>query len=168
MDPAPRVQNGFILTPVWTPLRPWPSQTWDALQQDGTTSHMSPELQWSLGRIYQLTRLMRRRNDQTEDAQARLRLASQAVELTPEIRADLLQDIWSQSNRSNSGAEISSQIIARMRAAGLAPSDEEIDVKLAERNYLADSYVQLCKQNGLPVGEWKSVVAKVHLAAFRQ
>jgi len=138
------------------------------LQQDGTTSHMSPELQWSLGRIYQLTSLMRRRNDQTEDAQARLRLASQPVELTPEIRADLLQDIWSQTNRSNSGAEISSQIIARMRAAGLAPSDEEIDVKLAERNYLADSYVQLCKQNGLPVGEWKSVVAKVHLAAFMQ
>ena len=156
------------MTPVWTPLRPWPAQTWDALQQDGTTSHMSPELQWSLGRIYQLTSLMRRRNDQTEDAQARLRLASQPVELTPEIRADLLQDIWSQTNRSNSGAEISSQIIARMRAAGLAPSDEEIDVKLAERNYLADSYVQLCKQNGLPVGEWKSVVAKVHLAAFMQ
>jgi len=122
MDPAPRVQNGFILTPVWTPLRPWPSQTWDALQQDGTTSHMSPELQWSLGRIYQLTSLMRRRNDQTEDAQARLRLASQAVELTPEIRADLLQDIWSQSNRSNSGAEISSQIIARMRAADVPGS----------------------------------------------
>ena len=168
MEPVPLVQNGFISTPVWTPLRPWPAQTWEALQQDGTTGHMSPQLQWSLGRIYQLTSLMRRRNDQTEDAQARLRLASQPVELTPEIRASLLQDIWSQSNRSESGAENSSQNIARIRYAGLAPSDEEIDAKLAARNYLSDSYVQLCKQISLPIGDWKAVVAKVRLPGFRQ
>ena len=162
-DPATMIHSSGFITTVRMPSRPWPSQTWEALQQDGTSNHMSGDVQAMLGRTYQKTMILRDLNTKSEDRQGSLRLLGYPIELTADIKADLLRDIWSQLQRTQTSALNAGQTLALFRLIEFAPSFDEIERR---RTILTPwqvgnlTSIEFCKNNNLPLADWKLEIAK--------
>ena len=167
---VPLYRDQYSATAVKMPRRNWPSHTWEAMLQDGTANHLSGDMQLTIDHIYQQVAQMRERRAGADERVPALRLAGYPGTITPEIRANLLEGVWSQSERVNSGRGIAAQIIARVRSIGMIESDAAIDERLeamAKGNGMNQSTLAYCRSRGLPLADWKAEVAKVRLTAVQ-
>ena len=165
-NPAPIIRSGPFVTTLRMPTRYWPSQTWEALQQDGTSNHFPGDVQAQLGQIYQKVILLREMNVKSEDRQGSLQLLGYPMELSSDLKAGLLRDIFGQSQRTQSSALNSAQALAQFRNIEFAPSNDEIEERRASLTPGKANGVttfQYCKQNNLPLADWRAEVAKVKI-----
>jgi len=164
LDPAPFIETGSFKSTMRLPNRSWPSQTWEALQQDGTSSHLSGDIQAQLGRIYQKILFIRDLGTKSDDRRGVFTMFGFPVELTPEIKAEFLRDILNQHQRMQFSALNSAQTLAIFRRLDFAPSEDQIETRrrdLTTGNKGAVSSVEYCRANNLPLADWRAEVAKV-------
>ena len=162
-DPAPLIHSGGIITTLRVPSRTWPSQTWEALQQDGTSNHMLGDVQATLGRVYQKTIIMRDSTIKSEDSQGSFRLLGYPIELTADIKADLLRDIGNQFERTKTNAFLAGQTLAQFQKLKFAPSYDEIEHRrgsLTPWQKQSLTTVKYCKQANLPLANWQAEITK--------
>ncbi|MDF8332563.1 hypothetical protein [Novosphingobium cyanobacteriorum] len=165
IDPVPLVRSpGLPETVVRMPMRVWSAQTWQTLQQDGTANHLTNDQQNNLNITYQQLDSIQRFNIASLEGWSRLRLAAYPVALSPELRADLLRDIWAQQVRTRAGSLIALQMLARIRRLEFAPSDAEINDRLRRLHTGTAQTVDYCKAGGLPLDDWRQRVAALPAA----
>lgn len=163
LDPAPLILSGQGLTTLRFPSRPWTAQTWEALQQDGTSNHMSGEVQATLGQIFEKVGQLRDLNVKSDDGMGKLRLLGQPIVLSPELTADLLAALWGQSMRSQVSSLNSSQTLMLYRRITFAPSFDEIEARqqaLTPGRSGDLRTLQYCRIQGLPIANWRADVEK--------
>ena len=144
------------------PTRPYARNIWLALQQDGTTAHLSLDRQRYLGSFYGYVDTMAVSSLASGDASGRLLLLGYPGTLTAQTRSDLLQITTEQYRRTQAASRIAAQMIATLRDIGLAPTREEIAarVRRASNTFSSDT-IGFCRARGLPLGDWEAAVARV-------
>lgn len=164
LDPAPLIETGSYKSTMRIPQRAWLSQSWEALQQDGTSSHLSGDTQAQLGRIYQKILFVRDLSNKTDDRRGVFTMFGFPVVLTAEIKAEFLRDIMNQHQGMQFSALNSAQTLAIFRKLDFAPSEDQIEARrleLTTGNKSAVSSVEYCRANNLPLADWRTEVAKV-------
>ena len=159
------IETRLGATTLWKPNRPWSSQTWDALRQDGTVNHLSAKDQLLLGGLYTQIQVMAE-NDRISFGKAGVfRLLAYPIPLDAATRANLLQEIGAQSYRTQFDMVLAAQLIGKMRDGGLSPGDDKIDAG-ADRLRLAPSTAQqFCIDHHLPLQDWRPIVERYRIRA---
>lgn len=160
IDPVPLVQAGPLPeTTVRMPVRVWPAQTWESLRQDDTSNHFPVEEQNRINEIYESVQLLRELTDESVEEWGALRIAGYKVPLTPQLRADVLRDMWKQQMRSRSQTLIATQVLASIRALGLAPTGAEIDQGVEALRGTVTATKRYCQSAKLPIADWRTALA---------
>ena len=161
LDPSPLISTGQGLTTLRFPSRPWTAQTWDALQQDGTSNHMPGAVQATLGQIFEKVGQLRDFNVKSDDGLGKLRLLGQPIALSPELKADLLSALWGQVQRSQASSLTASQTLMLYRKIDFAPTFDEIEARqqaLTPGRSGDLRTLQYCRSQGLPIASWRADV----------
>lgn len=160
-DPAPLISSGLGVTTLRFPTRPWTAQTWEALQQDGTSNHLPGDVQASLGQIFEKVTQLREINVKSDDELGTLRLLGEPIALSPDLKAELMSGLWSQLQRSQTGALNSSQTLRLYKGIAFAPAFDEIDArqKALTPGRSGDlRTIEYCRSQGLPLADWRADV----------
>jgi hypothetical protein len=163
LDPAPLIPTGMGFTTLRFPTRPWTAQTWEALQQDGTSNHMSGDVQAKLGLLFEKVRQLRDITVKSDDGLGTLRLLGQPIALSPDLKADLQAALWAQLLRSETSSLNASQTLMLYRQIDFAPSFDEIE---ARQEVLTPGRsgdlrtLDYCRREGLPIADWRADVEK--------
>lgn len=163
LDPAPLISTGLGVTTLRFPTRPWTAQTWQALQQDGTSNHMPGDVQAMLGEIFEKVGQLRDINVKSDDGLGTLRLLGQPIALSPELKAELLSALWGQLLRSQRSSLNASQTLKLYPKIDFAPTYDEIEARqqaLTPGRSGDLRTLQYCRSQGLPIADWRTDVEK--------
>lgn len=141
------------------PTRSWVSNTWEALLQDGTASHLTEREQRYIGSFYGQASVMMGQVIKSGDAMGQMIATSFPAQLGQPARDQLLIAIAEQYRRTQYMGRLSGQMMATMRDLGLQPSDAQVADQLG-RTY-ASNTLGYCKAQGLPVEDWHKAMARV-------
>lgn len=161
LDPAPLIATGQGITTLRFPSRPWTAQTWEALQQDGTSNHLPGNDQANLGQIFEKVTQLRDINVKSDDVLGTLRLFGQSIELSPALKAELMSELWGQLQRSQASSLNASQTLALYRQVKFAPTFDEIEARqqaLTPGRSGDLRTLQYCRNEGLPIADWRADV----------
>lgn len=161
LDPAPLISTGQGVTTLRFPSRPWTAQTWEALQQDGTSNHLPGNVQATLGQIFEKVTQLRDINVKSDDGQGMLRLLGQKIALSSELEAELLSLLWGQLQRSQASSLNASQTLMLYRKIDFAPTFDEIEARqqaLTPGRSGDLRTLQYCRSQGLPIADWRAEV----------
>ena len=161
LDPAPLISTSQGVTTLRFPSRPWTAQTWEALQQDGTSNHLPGDVQATLGQIFEKVGQLRDLNVKSDDGLGKLRLLGQPIALSPELKAELLSALWGQVQRSQVSSLNSSQTLMLYRQIDFAPTFDEIEARqqaLTPGRNGDLRTLHYCRSQGLPIGDWRADV----------
>ena len=161
LDPSPLISTSQGVTTLRFPSRPWTTQTWEALQQDGTSNHLPGDVQATLGQIFEKVGQLRDLNVKSDDGLGKLRLLGQKMALTPELKADLLSALWGQVQRSQVSSLNASQTLVLYRKIDFAPTFDEIETRQAALTPGRSGdlrTLQYCRSQGLPIADWRADV----------
>ena len=151
------------MTTLRFPSRPWTAQTWEALQQDGTSNHLPGDVQATLGQIFEKVGQLGDLNVKSDDGLGKLRLLGQPITLSPELKADLLSALWGQVQRSQVSSLVASQTLMMYRKIEFAPSFDQIEARqqaLTPGRSGDLRTLQYCRSQGLPIADWRADVEK--------
>ncbi len=157
LDPAPVFNDTIFNQFVYRiPSRPYVQSVWQALNSDGTASHMNDWRQQMYAQMYtQKLDLTERTRTKTFVLYARSSMLSVPIPLDQSTRAMLLADLMEQRVHSSFQSRVAIQIMSQMRDLGLTPTAKDIEKFLQESGTLA-----FCKKQGLPLADWKLELAK--------
>lgn len=161
LNPAPLIQTGLGVTTLRFPTRPWTAQTWEALQQDGTSNHMPGDVQATLGQIFEKVGQLRDINVKSDDGLGKLRLLGQPIALSPELKAELHSALWGQLQRSQASSLNASQTLKMYPRVDFAPTYNEIEARqqaLTPGRSGDLRTLQYCRSQGLPIADWRADV----------
>lgn len=161
LDRSPLIPTGQGITTVRFPSRPWTAQTWEALQQDGTSNHLPGVVQATLGQIFEKVTQLRDINVKSDDGLGKLRLLGQPIPLSPELKAELLSVLWGQLQRSQAASLTASQTLMLYRQIDFAPTFDEIEARqqaLTPGRSGDLRTLQYCRSQGLPIADWRADV----------
>ncbi len=142
------------------PTRPWSHNTWDALQQDGTSIHFASDEQRYLGALYSEIETETALTAQSGNAAGQLLATSFKGPLSEQARAQLLIVVAEQYRRSQYMGRLAAQIMGVARDLGYQPEDAVVNDYVLNRNY-ASNTIGFCRKQGLPLMEWKAAMAKI-------
>jgi len=141
------------------PTRPWATATWEALQQDGTSSHLSVEEQRYLGSLYSEVETLRSQTASPGDAAGKLLVTGYSGELSAQTRSDLRVVVTEQYRRSQYMGRLAAQVMATARDLGFKPEDDAHMLDSINRS-TASNTIGFCKARGLPLNDWKREMDK--------
>jgi hypothetical protein len=154
LEPAP-VQTSVGMRRVLTaPQRPFRFPIWDALVADGTASRLSPQRQALYGRIGESMARMRLRNEDYMRLRGRMLVLVHPIALDAVTRNGLLTDL--EELRAMNAADVRSlgQDMDIINSEGLAPAESLVEEFLATSTTL-----QFCREEGLPMNDWRDTSA---------
>ncbi len=137
--------------------RPYVQSAWQALNGDGTASHMDDWRQQKYANLYaQVTDMIERSRTKTEVHSARSIMLSIPIPLNQSTRAILLAELLEQKGHSRLQSLLAVQTMASMRDLGIAPSVKDV------QNFLQNESASLtfCKAQGFPVANWQQLLDK--------
>ena len=154
LTPAPViVESNYPTRPSFVirmPTKPWQFAVWEALVANGTATHFSAAWQDRYNGIAGNAAMARSMRIEANQIIGRLRALSYPMPLDAGARRDFLVDIEGLRRHSTSTMVTGGNLIRSITGAGIAPRAEAVD------DYLADSgTVQFCKQQHLPIAEWR-------------
>jgi hypothetical protein len=142
---------------VFQPERPFVSQTWESLQQDGTLAHFGVRRQRMLGRLYTQLYTMRDRLGVAAQIRGELDVLGGALILTPENRLALLErlaSLKSIAGQANLGAK---QILLQANFTSLNAGPNDGDALIMAS--LEKGSLKTCRERRLPVADWRAEIA---------
>lgn len=155
--PAPMHQDAFMSFVLRVPARPFGNAIWEALGADGTAAHFDDARSARYAENGAQLANMRRMNAEAERIVGRLRVLGSDVPLDDTTRVALLEAIGEQAYRSRLQSVMALQVMAAIRDLGHAGDEAKVARDLAE----ASGTLQFCKQQGLPLADWRGTLAQV-------
>jgi hypothetical protein len=156
MEPAPETEMRRLpglKRVLIVPYRSSSEQVWQALQLDGTTSHFNKARQLELSSLYNSVRGFDQLAQETRSLRDQLDVMAEPLELTPELKASLLQLLHELRGKLHGSRLTARQTINQIQNLGLAPTPEELAPFLESSAKFGT--IGICKAKGLPLADWR-------------
>jgi len=137
---------------VRMPIRPWRFPVWEALVANGTATHFSQRRQDVYSMLSDSITAARDYKEDANRLSGRLMALSYPTALDANARRDYLVDIETLRRLNASILVTAQQQMAIMLRDGMAPTPDAVDAYLK-----ASGTVKFCKQQGLPLADWRDV-----------
>lgn len=141
------------------PTRPWAQNTWEALQQDGTSSHLSVHEQRYLGSFYGQIASLSMNSAASGDAAGKLLALGYPGQLDEQTLSNLRIVVAEQYRRTQYIGRVAGQVMATARDLGYAPEDDGHMLDSIKRS-TASNTIGFCERHGYPMSDWKSEMNK--------
>ena len=156
LDPAPAFTDDFVTYTFRIPSRPYISSVWQAVNADGTASHINDLRQYLYARLYTQLADMVERTQRTNVLFARSSMLANPIPLDPATRSMLLGELLEQRGHTRLNSIVASQMMGYMRDLGQQPSTKIVQDFLTKES----GTMAFCKAQGLPVADWQKVLDK--------
>ncbi len=158
LDPAPIFNDAFTGEFVYRiPTRPYVQSAWQAVNNDGTASHMDDWRQHMSAQLYsQNTDLIERTRTKTAVHRVRSLILSIPIPLNQSTRAILLAELLEQKGHLRLQSLIAVQTMAVMRDLGQAPPSKIVQKFLQNES----GTLAFCKAQSLPIADWQQLLDK--------
>ena len=158
LDPAPVFSDSFSDAFVYRiPSRPYVQSAWQALNNDGTSSHMDDWRQQIYAQLYtQNTDMIERTRTKTDVLSVRSLMLSIPIPLNQSTRAMLLAELLEQKGHIRNQSIVAIQTMANMRDLGQAPPSKIVQEFLQNES----GTLAFCKAQGYPVADWQQLLDK--------
>ena len=156
--PAPVFNDSFAGSFVYRiPSRPYVQSAWQALNNDGTVSHMDDWRQQMYAQMYtQNTDMVERTRTKTDVHRVRSLILSIPIPLNQSTRAMLLAELLEQKGHIRNQSIVAIQTMANMRDLGQAPPSKIVQEFLQNES----GTLAFCKAQGYPVADWQQLLDK--------
>ena len=150
MAPIPSVTGDVS---VRQPSRPYRDSGWTGVVGDGIASHMDNDRRDLYASAYTQIANLREQTSAGDDTINRLNLLLYPIELTPDVRAHLIEDLSAEKRNGRLMTLVGVQIMDQLWALGKAPSAPLIETFLTTSGTL-----KLCRDKQLPLGNWRATL----------
>lgn len=151
LTPAAAYTDDFGTFVFRAPSRPYADGIWQALNDDGTSVHMDKDRQQIHSLAYEQLNDLRQMRAESDLVTGRLLTLAHPLPLDAGTRATLVGALEEQRARSRLQSLIAGQIMGNYRDLGTP--------KRIEPHLLTSGTVAFCRKQGLPVDNWRQVMA---------
>lgn len=155
LQPAPLFRETFASYVFRQPSRTYQNDGWESLIADDTANHVAPGRRRKLATYYSQLAEMRDLGRDNDSAVGRLNAISEPLPFDPATRAGFIELVHDQIYRTRSLSLMALQGMGTLRDLGIAPDDRRVDRFL--NNY--SGTVRFCRQNKLPLADWRRNLA---------
>jgi hypothetical protein len=157
LRPAPVFSDPSSKFVFRSPSRPYQSNVWRTINDDGTSLHFDELSRYRYSETYTQLEDLGLMTKQTDLKTGQLMLLREPISLDPMTRAQLLLAVAEQRSRSRQQSLVAEQVMGTMRDLKHEPDGSVVDKYLSDRS----GSVRFCKTQGLPLADWRKTLAKV-------
>ena len=155
--PAPvYADSAFDRYVIRHPTRPWQSDVWRSINDDGTSAHFENFEHHILSMNYAQTATLLQLDDATNLTADRLSILAEPIALDAVSRVHDLELIAEQHGRTGLQALIAGQVMGVLRDTGQEPPDALVDEMIQ-----TSGTAKFCHDHHLPTADWRKVLAAV-------
>jgi hypothetical protein len=156
--PLPRLDTPIGPMVIRAPTRAFTFGAWQAAISDGTVPHMDGEQQADTAEVYAQQESLDALMGETDNLRWRLIVLADPIELTDGNRFAVLQTLAELRMKTTAQQLIAAQLLEAIRDAGRLPAERKL-AEMAEAIEQSGGTVDLCRDRGWPVGDWREQLA---------